>query len=321
MSESSDQHHIKGKAIRTVTLVGAVLNVFLAVLKIGIGKVAGSQALVADGVHSLSDLMTDTAIMVGSRYWTAPADSSHPYGHGKFETLTNAFIGLMLALVGIGIGWDAIETLSETPPPAPGMLAFYAAVASIVIKELLFRWTMHKAKHIHSGALRANAWHHRSDALSSVPVAVAVIANAIFPSLKYLDQIAALLVTGMILKAAYDILWPAFKELTDARGSAEVEKRLVLMAEEDKDIREIHAIRSRQTGGSLLLDCHILVDPEMSIENAHTVSERFKQNIITQMDNVIDVVIHIEPYTCEERLVNPCSVDEQRHQQKNKSNR
>lgn len=321
MSEPSGQHHVKGKTIRTVTLVGAILNVFLAVLKIGIGKLAGSQALVADGVHSFSDLMTDAVILLGSRYWMAPADSNHPYGHGKFETLANVFIGLMLALVGIGIGWDSIETLSDTAPPAPGILAFYAAVAAIVIKELLFRWTMHEAKLVHSAVLRANAWHHRSDALSSVPVAVAVIANAIFPSLKYLDQIAALLVTGMILKAAFEIIWPALNELTDARGSEEVEKRLVHMADEDKDIREIHAIRSRQTGGSLLLDCHILVDPDMSIENAHAISERFKQRIITEMENVIDVVIHIEPYTCEERLVNPCSLDEQLHQQAKKTNR
>lgn len=321
MSEPSGQHHVKGKTIRTVTLVGAILNVFLAVLKIGIGKLAGSQALVADGVHSFSDLMTDAVILLGSRYWMAPADSNHPYGHGKFETLANVFIGLMLALVGIGIGWDSIETLSDTAPPAPGILAFYAAVAAIVIKELLFRWTMHEAKLVHSAVLRANAWHHRSDALSSVPVAVAVIANAIFPSLKYLDQIAALLVTGMILKAAFEIIWPALNELTDARGSEEVEKRLVHMADEDKDIREIHAIRSRQTGGSLLLDCHILVDPDMSIENAHAISERFKQRITTEMENVIDVVIHIEPYTCEERLVNPCSLDEQLHQQAKKTNR
>ncbi|WP_120512275.1 cation diffusion facilitator family transporter [Photobacterium salinisoli] len=321
MSEPSGQHHVKGKTIRTVTLVGAILNVFLAVLKIGIGKLAGSQALVADGVHSFSDLMTDAVILLGSRYWMAPADSNHPYGHGKFETLANVFIGLMLALVGIGIGWDSIETLSDTAPPAPGILAFYAAVAAIVIKELLFRWIMHEAKLVHSAVLRANAWHHRSDALSSVPVAVAVIANAIFPSLKYLDQIAALLVTGMILKAAFEIIWPALNELTDARGSEEVEKRLVHMADEDKDIREIHAIRSRQTGGSLLLDCHILVDPDMSIENAHAISERFKQRITTEMENVIDVVIHIEPYTCEERLVNPCSLDEQLHQQAKKTNR
>ncbi|WP_046219944.1 cation diffusion facilitator family transporter [Photobacterium halotolerans] len=321
MPEASDQDSVKGKTIRTVTLVGAILNVFLAVVKIGVGKVAGSQALVADGVHSFSDLITDAVILFGSRYWMAPADSNHPYGHGKFETLANVFIGLMLALVGIGLGWDSIETLSDTAPPAPGMLAFYAAVAAIVMKEVLYRWTMQKAKHIQSGALRANAWHHRSDALSSVPVAVAVIANAIFPSLKYLDQIAALLVTGMILKAAFEIIWPALKELTDARGSEEVEKRLVQLADEDGDIREIHAIRSRQTGGSLLLDCHILVDPEMTIEHAHGISERFKMTIITQMDNVIDVVIHIEPYTCEERLVNPCSLEERLHQQKNKPNR
>ncbi|MCM0148609.1 cation transporter [Photobacterium galatheae] len=310
MQDSSEQQDIHGRVVRSATLVGAVLNIFLAVLKIVIGKLSGSQALVADGVHSFSDLATDAAILLGSRFWTAPADSSHPYGHGKFETLTNVFIGVMLVLVGIGIGWESIQTLSETPPPPPGMMAFYAALISILLKEVLFRWTIRKAREINSGALRANAWHHRSDALSSIPVAVAVIANAMFPALKYLDQIAALLVTGMIMKAAFEILWPAFQELTDARGNEDVEKQLKKMAESDADIREIHAIRSRQTGGSTLLDFHLLVDPELTIDAAHTISERFKSQILDQMEDVIDVVIHIEPYTCEERIVNPCSLEE-----------
>ncbi|QUJ70039.1 cation transporter (plasmid) [Photobacterium sp. GJ3] len=305
----------KGEVIRSVTLAGAALNIILAVLKIMIGKLAGSQALVADGVHSFSDLITDAAILLGSKYWTAPADSSHPYGHGKFETLTNVLIGVMLGLVGLGIAWDAIETLSETAPPPPGMMAFYAAIASIVSKELLYRWTLVKARQVQSGALKANAWHHRSDALSSIPVAVAVIANAIFPSLKYLDQIAALLVTGMILKAAYEILWPALQELTDARGSEVVEQHLKRMAEADKEICEIHAIRSRMTGGSILLDFHLLVEPTLSIEAAHTISERFKSQVMTEMDDVIDVVIHIEPFNCEERIENPCTLEEYLKQQ------
>ena len=125
------------KVIQKVTWVGSIANVSLAFIKITIGKITGSQALIADGVHSFSDLVTDTAILIGSRYWTAPADKEHPYGHGRFETLTNIFIGVLLALVGIGIGWESLTSISEQSHSQPGMLAFAAAVISIVVKEVL----------------------------------------------------------------------------------------------------------------------------------------------------------------------------------------
>ncbi|MEJ2766358.1 cation diffusion facilitator family transporter [Photobacterium sp. MCCC 1A19761] len=303
MSESPVQ------VIRKATWVGSVANVALAIVKIGVGKLTGSQALVADGVHSFSDLVTDTAILIGSRYWTAPADKNHPYGHGRFETLTNIFIGVLLAIVGIGIGWDSLHALSQEPAAAPGMLAFFAAVASIVVKEGLYRWTLVQAKRINSRALHANAWHHRTDALSSFPVAVAVMANYLFPGLHYLDQVAALLVTAMILKAAAEILWPALLELTEAEADSQIEAKIQQYAADDADIREVHAIRSRRTGSTILLDFHLLVEPDMSVEHAHTISENFKSHILDKLDEVVDVIIHIEPYTCAERVVNPCCDD------------
>ncbi|WP_439899327.1 cation diffusion facilitator family transporter [Photobacterium kishitanii] len=168
------------KLIQKVTWVGSIANIALAFIKITVGKLTGSQALIADGVHSFSDLVTDTAIIIGSRYWTAPADTEHPYGHGRFETLTNIFIGFILAIVGIGIGWDSLHSISTQSHSQPGILAFSAAVASIVVKEALYRWTAIQAKSINSRALYANAWHHRSDALSSLPVAIAVIAKLFF---------------------------------------------------------------------------------------------------------------------------------------------
>lgn len=213
------------KLIHKATWVGSIANVALALLKITVGKVTGSQALIADGVHSFSDLVTDTAILIGSRYWTAPADKEHPYGHGRFETLTNIFIGVILAIVGIGIGWDSINSIGNEAKTNPGMLAFGAAVASILVKEILYRWTVVQAKKINSRALHANAWHHRSDALSSLPVAIAVIANYFVPDLHYLDQVAALLVTAMILKAAFEILWPAIMEITEAEADSDIEKK------------------------------------------------------------------------------------------------
>ncbi|MGF1877982.1 cation diffusion facilitator family transporter [Photobacterium frigidiphilum] len=306
------------KLIRKATWVGSIANVALALLKITIGKITGSQALIADGVHSFSDLVTDTAILIGSRYWTAPADKEHPYGHGRFETLTNIFIGVILAIVGIGIGWDSINSIGNEAKTNPGMLAFGAAVASILVKEILYRWTVVQAKKINSRALHANAWHHRSDALSSLPVAIAVIANYFVPDLHYLDQVAALLVTAMILKAAFEILWPAIMEITEAEADSDIEKKIQQYASENSDIREVHAIRSRRTGSSILLDFHLLVDPDMSVDKAHEITEDFKSHILKQLDEVVDVIIHIEPYNCAERVINPCCGEDECHDEKPK---
>ena len=297
------------KLIQKVTWVGSIANIALAFIKITIGKLTGSQALIADGVHSFSDLVTDTAILIGSRYWTAPADKEHPYGHGRFETLTNIFIGFILAIVGIGIGWDSLHSICSESHSAPGMLAFSAAVVSIVVKEALYRWTAIQAKTINSRALYANAWHHRSDALSSLPVAIAVIANYFFPTFHYLDQIAALIVTAMILKASFEILWPAILELTEAKADSDIEKQIKAYAAEDKNIKEVHAIRSRRTGSTILLDFHLLVDPEMSVEHAHNITENFKTHLLDELDEVVDIIIHIEPYNCQERKENLCGDD------------
>ncbi|WP_036822402.1 cation diffusion facilitator family transporter, partial [Photobacterium sanctipauli] len=212
----------------------------------------------------------------------------------------------LLALVGIGIGWDSVKQIGNEATSPPGMLAFWAAMASILVKEILYRWTVVQAKKINSRSLHANAWHHRSDALSSLPVAIAVIANFIVPDLHYLDQVAALLVTAMILKAAFEILWPAILELTEAESDIDVEGKIQQYAEADTNIKEVHAIRSRRTGSTILLDFHLLVDPEMSVDEAHTISENFKSHILQEIDEVVDVIIHIEPYTCAERVVNPC---------------
>ncbi|WP_041395453.1 cation diffusion facilitator family transporter [Photobacterium profundum] len=301
------------KLIRKATWVGSIANVALALLKITIGKITGSQALIADGVHSFSDLVTDTAILIGSRYWTAPADKEHPYGHGRFETLTNIFIGVILAIVGIGIGWDSINSIGNEAKTNPGMLAFGAAIVSILVKEILYRWTVIQAKKINSRALHANAWHHRSDALSSLPVAIAVIANYFVPDLHYLDQVAALLVTAMILKAAFEILWPAIMEITEAEADSDIENKIQQYASENSDIREVHAIRNRRTGSSILLDFHLLVDPDMSVDKAHEITEDFKSHILEQLDEVVDVIIHIEPYNCAERVINPCCGEDECH--------
>jgi len=301
------------KLIHKVTWVGAIANVCLAVLKVTVGKLTGSQALIADGIHSFSDLITDTVILIGAKYWTAPADKEHPYGHGRFETLTNIFIGVTLTIVGLGIGWSSIVSIGDKPTSTPGMLAFGAAIVSILVKEALYRWTVIQSRKIKSRALYANAWHHRSDALSSVPVAIAVVGNYLLPELYYLDQIAALIVTAMILKAGFEILWPAIVEITEAQADSEIEAEIQSYAQQNSEIREVHAIRSRRIGSTILLDLHLLVDPQMSIDKAHAIAENFKSDILKQKDEVVDVIIHIEPYTCAERRFNPCNDDDECH--------
>lgn len=291
--------------IRQATWIGSIANVLLGCLKVGVGVMTGNQALIADGVHSFSDLITDAAILIGSKYWSAPPDKEHPYGHGRFETLTNIFIGFLLAIVAVGIGWEAIHSMSNAREAHSGVgaLALVTAVISIVGKEALYRWTLLKAKQVRSRALHANAWHHRSDALSSLPVVISVTVSFFYPHILYLDQIAACIVMVMIFKASWEILWPAILELTDIEADDSLANEIQEYAKQDEDIREVHEIRSRRTGSAILIDLHLLVDPDMGVLQAHEISERFKRHLMSTMEDVMDVIIHIEPDIESERLV------------------
>lgn len=282
--------------IRFVTIIGAIVNILLSMVKLIIGVLAHSFALVADGIHSISDLFTDATILIGSKYWDAPADSCHPYGHGRIETLISLLIGLILALVGITIGWKALSTIGEPDNYLPGWSALFVAFVSIVVKEILYRWSSKEGFKIHSTALVANAWHHRSDAISSIPVAVGILGSRLFPNLTYLDNIAALLVTAMLLKATWSIIWPSIKELLEARNDLELENRIIEYRELFPEIYEVHKVRTRRQGSSILIDFHMLVEPATTVEKAHNIAGKFKNFIITKEKRVLDILIHIEPY-------------------------
>lgn len=296
----------KLKIIRQATYVGAVCNIFLACIKIFVGTIAKSNALVADGIHSFSDLITDLAIILGSKIWTAPADRNHPYGHGRFETLTNIFIGTLLFCVAIGMGWKAFSSLIDGEVSSPGMLAFWVAVLSILIKEILYRWTVVQAKKVHSKALYANAWHHRSDALSSLPVAIAVIVNYFYPELTIVDPIATLIVSAMIIKAAYSIVMPSFQELTETAMNTDViEKEICTYATAQSNIKEVHNIRVRRMGHDLFIDFHLLVEPNYTIVQAHDIAKKTKSYLMEHNKNIFDILIHLEPDNEEERKRKP----------------
>ena len=284
------------RRVRFVTLIGLVVNVLLTVAKAVGGIVFRSQALIADAVHSLSDLATDLAVIFGVKYWSAPPDSSHPYGHGKIETLVSAFIGIALALVALGLVSDAVATLrSENDSGGPGLPAFFIALFSVFSKEWLFRWTRREARKLNSKAVEANAWHHRSDAISSIPAAIAVSLAYFFPDLHFIDPVGAILVSFFIFHAAWKIVKPTLLELSEA-GNPEREAKLKWIALSVEGVRGVHQVRCRQVGSSSLADLHILVAPEMTVRDSHALSHRVRRAILDAIPEVTDVVIHVEPF-------------------------
>jgi cation diffusion facilitator family transporter len=284
------------RAARRVTLIGLLLNVVLTSFKFVAGILGHSQAVLADGVHSLSDILTDLMVLIGARYWYRPADESHPYGHRRIETLVTTLLGVSLAGVGVGIGYRAIATYRDVHAVPPGWIAFAAAALSIVTKELIYRATIAVGRRIKSSALSANAWHHRSDALSSIPVAAAVAAAALEPSLAFLDRVGAAVVAVFILQAAWKIMAPALRQLVDAGAPREARERIVEIALATEGVRLIHAIRTRYVGSGLQVDLHVKVDPDIPVREGHRIAEDVTRRLLAEGPDVLDVVVHTEPY-------------------------
>lgn len=282
--------------IRRVTLLGLAGNLALTALKGIFGVFGGSQALVADAVHSLSDMITDVVVVAGASFWTAPADEDHPYGHGRIETLITVFIGAALAVVGVMLGYQAISTIASADVHTPGWTALAVALLSIFSKEWLYRWTVKAGHRIRSSAVIANAWHHRSDAMSSVPVAIAVVGVHLRPDWQYLDHIGAIIVSIMILQAALSIMWPALRQLTDAGASEKEQTTLRALAVCTPGVRAIHALRARHVGPGLYVDLHVLVDPELTVRAGHDIARDVRKQLLRQADGVVDVLVHVEPY-------------------------
>ena len=286
------------RCVRRVTLGGMMVNVALSALKAASGWLAGSQALLADAVHSASDLVTDVAVLMGVRYWTAPADEEHPYGHGKIQAVVAAAIGLVLVAVAFGIGRTALQRLlaaaDGNEPSAPAAFAFWIAVVSLVAKEAVYRWTRAVARRFRSSALEANAWHHRSDAISSIPVALALAVSYFVPSLAWVDSLGALVVAVFILKAAWDVVKPAVEELTDAEmpgKSAEV-ARIALRV---KGVKGCHRVRTRRYGGVFQADPHVQVARTLSVVEGHAIGHAVRDAIRAAGIDVVDAVVHVEP--------------------------
>lgn len=286
---------MKKTPLQRVTILGLIINIFLSIMKCSVGVIAGSQALIADGFHSLSDITTDLALLFGERFWTAPADHSHPYGHRRIETLITLFIGLCLVGAAIGIGMDAIITLRSADRGHPGWLAFIVAVASIISKEWLYRYTLRVGKRIHSAALQANAWHHRSDAFSSMPVAIAVLTAIVYPKWYFIDSLGALLVCCFLLYSSWEIIKPALAELAESGACQRTQEQIHSIILKNKGVLGMHAIRSRRIGGCFYIDLHLLVDGSLSVREGHAIGGQVKHALLNADLNILDVLIHIEP--------------------------
>lgn len=288
----------KVRQVRRVTLVGMAVNILAAIAKAVVGMIFSSHALVADAVHSASDMVTDLAVIFGVRYWVAPADEDHPYGHGKIEALVTFFISIALAMVAWKLADGAIRSLRRGEHDAsPGIVALVVAVAGIVLKEWLFVWTRSVARRVKSPALEANAWHHRSDALSSVPVAIAVALAWLVPSLWWLDAAGALVVSVFIAYVAWTLAKPALQELTDADIGSKAQA-VAAVAAGVAGVKSVHKARARRYGGCFQADIHIQVDGALSVAEGHDIGHAVKEAVVGAEMDVDDVVVHIEP-ACE----------------------
>lgn len=285
------------KTTQLVGFVGMAWNIGLSSIKIVAGVLYSSQALIADGIHSVSDLATDIAVIVGVKYWSAPPDESHPYGHAKIETLVTAFIGMTLAGVGITIGWEVVMTILRRESSNPGHIALYAALLSIISKEILYHWTIYKARQINSNALKANAWHHRSDAISSVPVVIAILVSFYFPEFPSADSIGALIVSGFIVHSAWGILKPTLLDLSGAVDK-ECGEKIKETALTVPGVISVHTVRARIFGAFFHADLHVMVDPDISLIDGYRISHAVKYTLRKDPNlKISGTVIHLEPYT------------------------
>lgn len=282
------------KETRRVTLIGSALDLALGVLKIVVGKFSFSQSLVADGVHSLSDLATDVLVIWAAKEASREPDADHPYGHQRIETVATVALGLLLITVAVAIGWDAANGLIIGQPiRIPTFWALVVAAVSVVSKEAIYRYTMRVADRIGSDLLRSNAWHSRSDAFSSVVVIIGVGGSMI--GVYWLDSVAAVIVALMIIHIAAGMIWQSARELIDTGVDAEQLAAISEAARNIEGVTDIHDLRTRRMGSDVLVDGHVLVDSNISVSEGHRIGDAVYHKLATKFENITDITIHVDP--------------------------
>jgi len=277
-----------------ITVIGAIIDALLGVAKIFVGFVAQSQALIADGIHSFSDLATDAIVLYAAKHAHQEADEEHPYGHGRFETVATVALGIALMGVALGISLNALMRLFEPEQlPTPGIWALIIAAISILSKEAIYQYTMRVADKFNSNMLRANAWHSRTDAISSVIVLAGVAGS--MAGLWYLDAVAAVGVGLMVAKIGWDLAFSSIRELVDSSIEPERVEAIRTAILSVDGVKSLHILRTRRMAGEALVDVHIQVEPRISVSEGHFVSETVRAKIIKEIEEVADVMVHIDP--------------------------
>ena len=288
-----DARSERGRETQRVSLVTGAVNLLLSIAQILIGVIANSAALVADGIHSASDLVSDVMVWFAAHHAAQAPDKDHPYGHGRFETAATLGLGMLLVIVAVGIVWNGFERLIDPDRPTPGELALVVAAVGIVAKESLYWYTIAVAKRLKSELLRANAWHHRSDAISSVVVLIGVGGAVI--GFNYMDALAAIIVGLMVAKIGWDLGWSAMTELVDTALDEDVvdtAKRVIMAVD---GVRSVHMLRTRQHGAEASADVHVQVAPRLSVSEAHMISQIVEDRLIEHVEQITDVTVHIDP--------------------------
>ena len=288
------------RGIYRVTLIGSAGNALLVIFKFVAGVLGHSAAMVADAFHSLSDFVTDIIVLVFVRVSARPQDKSHDYGHGKFETLASLFISLALFGAAVAIIVSGAQKLAAwlggAELASPGRLALWAALISIAAKETMFRYTLRKGRELDSSALKANAWHHRSDALSSVGAAIG-IGGAVLLGGRWtvLDPLASIVVGAMLIKAAWDIMRPSLGELTDESLPEKVENEILEILQSFPEVSEPHNLRTRRIGSRIAIEAHIRMDGAMTLQQAHDLSSAIEKALKDRFSADTNVTLHMEP--------------------------
>ncbi|OGO91824.1 MAG: cation diffusion facilitator family transporter [Coxiella sp. RIFCSPHIGHO2_12_FULL_44_14] len=276
-----------------VTLVNASTNTLLALLKIVVGYFGHSQALIADGVHSFADLVTDTLVLIAARIGDRLPDKDHPYGHRRIETIAAIIISFVLILVALSIAYDTVQHVVHYTVKKPDIFVILVAVFSIIANEGLFRYTLKQGNRIHSELLRTDAWHNRSDVLVSTIVLLSVLGTRF--GITYLDSIGALIIAILILKMGLQMTWSSLKELIDTGANKETLTKIMQTIQEVPGVISVHQLRTRSHGGSIFVDVHIQVNPDISVSEGHFIGEQVHIRLVNQCDHIADVTVHIDP--------------------------
>lgn len=292
MNEPRD--HERYQAGRRITWVSVAVNVVLTTMQVFVGLLAHSQALVADAMHTLSDVVADFFVLYANRKGTEAADAEHPYGHGRFETAASLVLGLLLVGTGTGILLSAVERLQNIGNlPAVGVAAIWAAAFTLLAKEGLFRYMLRIAERLRSSMLIANAWHARADALSSLVVAVGV--GGALLGFSFADAVAAIVVGGMIIKTGAEFALDAMRELIDTGVAEEEVARIRATIGATPGVIGLHELRTRRMARKTLIDAHVQVDGHISVSEGHRIGDEVRKRVLAEHDEVVDMLVHIDP--------------------------